>query len=67
MGDIKRQEIFKKIWNLVDNLKGAVDAWEFKDYVFGFLFYRYISEDFLNYVNNHPKAPAGFKYDLENY
>lgn len=66
MQELEKQELLKKIWSVVDGLKEAVDAWEFKDYVFGFLFYRYISEDFLNYVNNHPKAPENFKYEIED-
>jgi len=42
------------IWSIADDLRGKVDGWDFKIYVLGILFYRYISENFIQYANKHP-------------
>lgn len=47
----QRTELHNTIWKIADNLRGSVDGWDFKAYVLGMLFYRYISENFANYVN----------------
>lgn len=47
----EREELHRAIWNMANNLRGSVDGWDFKQYVLGMLFYRYISENFTNYVN----------------
>ena len=39
----QRAELHKTIWRIANDLRGAVDGWDFKQYVLGFLFYRYIS------------------------
>ena len=39
----QRQELFKTIWNIAEDLRNRVDGWDFKAYVLGFLFYRYLS------------------------
>lgn len=41
----ERAELHKTIWQIANDLHGSVDGWEFKKYVLGFLFYRFISED----------------------
>lgn len=52
MADNKeREELHKTIWSMANDLRGAVDGWDFKQYVLGMLFYRYISENFENFVN----------------
>lgn len=55
MADIKkdqeRDELHKAIWAIADELRGSVDGWDFKSYVLGMMFYRYISENLTNYVN----------------
>lgn len=49
--DQQRAELHKTIWKIADELRGSVDGWEFKSYVLGTLFYRYISESIIEYVN----------------
>ena len=40
----ERDELHRAIWAIADELRGAVDGWDFKNYVLGTMFYRYISE-----------------------
>lgn len=47
----ERAELHKTIWRIANDLRGSVDGWDFKSYVLGFLFYRYISENLTEYVN----------------
>lgn len=56
----EREELHKTIWSIAEELRGAVDGWEFKAYVLGAIFYRYISENLTSYINN-VQAAAGIK------
>ena len=47
----EREELHRTIWNIANDLRGSVDGWDFKQYVLGMLFYRYISENFSDYIN----------------
>ena len=47
----ERAELHRTIWNIANDLRGSVDGWDFKQYVLGFLFYRYISENLTAYIN----------------
>jgi len=47
----ERAELYRTIWNIANDLRGSVDGWDFKQYVLGMLFYRYISENITNYIN----------------
>jgi type I restriction enzyme M protein len=47
----ERAELHRTIWNIATDLRGSVDGWDFKQYVLGMLFYRYISENLSNYIN----------------
>ena len=62
MADIKKEqeraELHRTIWSIADDLRGSVDGWDFKQYVLGMLFYRYISENFASYINDG-EAEAG--------
>lgn len=49
--DQERNELHKAIWAIADKLRGSVDGWDFKSYVLGMMFYRYISENLTNYIN----------------
>ena len=55
MSDNKREqertELYRTIWALANELRGSVDGWDFKQYVLGMLFYRYISENLTTYLN----------------
>ena len=46
----QRNELQRKIWSIADDVRGAVDGWDFKQYVLGSLFYRFISEHFADYI-----------------
>ncbi len=60
----EREELHKAIWNIANDLRGSVDGWDFKQYVLGFMFYRYISENIANYINagEHATGNIGFDY-----
>ena len=47
----ERDELHRAIWAIADELRGAVDGWDFKNYVLGTMFYRYISENLTSYIN----------------
>ena len=47
---IQRAELQAKIWKIANEVRGAVDGWDFKQFVLGALFYRFISENFTNYI-----------------
>lgn len=67
MTDIKkeqeREELHRAIWAIADELRGAVDGWDFKNYVLGTMFYRYISEDLTNYINKNEIAAGDADFD----
>jgi type I restriction enzyme M protein len=56
----ERAELHRTIWNMANDLRGSVDGWDFKQYVLGMLFYRYISENITAYINKG-EHEAGFK------
>ena len=53
---IERAELHKTIWRIANDLRGSVDGWDFKSYVLGFLFYRFISENLTDYVNGSERT-----------
>lgn len=55
----QRAELHRTIWKIAEDLRGSVDGWEFKSYVLGTLFYRYISESIVEYINGL-QAEAGW-------
>ena len=61
----EREELHRAIWAIADDLRGAVDGWDFKNYVLGTMFYRYISENLTAYINEgeHAAGNAGFDYE----
>jgi type I restriction enzyme M protein len=60
MASTDRAELHKTIWKIANDLRGSVDGWDFKQYVLGTLFYRFISENLTNYLNDHQRK-AGIK------
>ena len=54
----ERAELHKTIWQIANDLRGSVDGWDFKNYVLGFLFYRFISEDLAAHLKKF-EAEAG--------
>jgi type I restriction enzyme M protein len=61
--DIQRAELHKTIWRIANELRGSVDGWDFKTYVLGILFYRFISENLTNYLNEHQKRTGDSSFD----
>lgn len=47
----QRAALHKAIWQIANDVRGAVDGWDFKAYVLGFLFYRFISEELARYID----------------
>jgi type I restriction enzyme M protein len=60
LANVERAELHKTIWKIANDLRGSVDGWDFKQYVLGTLFYRFISENLTNYLNEH-QHKAGIK------
>ena len=60
----ERAELHRTIWNIANDLRGSVDGWDFKQYVLGILFYRYISENLASYINagEHEAGDSSFDY-----
>lgn len=60
--ELEREELHKTIWKIANELRGSVDGWDFKQYVLGLLFYRFISENVEHYVNENQR-----KAGIENF
>ena len=62
----ERNELHRAIWSIADDLRGSVDGWDFKSYVLGTMFYRYISENLCSYINagEHEAGKTDFDYAL---
>ena len=60
----ERAELHSTIWKIANDLRGSVDGWDFKQYVLGILFYRFISENLSNYINReeHKTGNKAFNY-----
>ena len=59
----EREEVHRAIWAIADQLRGAVDGWDFKNYVLGTIFYRYISERLTDYINLNQQAAGIENFD----
>ena len=61
---MQRTELHRKIWSIADNVRGAVDGWDFKQYILGILFYRFISENMVEFFNKaeHEAGDLEFNY-----
>ena len=64
--DKEREELHKTIWKIANELRGSVDGWDFKQYVLGLLFYRFISENIENYVNENQKKAGITDFQYRN-
>ena len=60
----QRQELHSAIWSIAKDLRGSVDGWDFKQYVLGMLFYRFLSEQMVRHAekNEHDARKTDFKY-----
>ena len=59
----ERAELHRVIWQIANDLRGSVDGWDFKSYVLGILFYRFISENITAYINKLQKESGIADYD----
>lgn len=61
---LQRAELHRKIWAIADDVRGAVDGWDFKQYILGILFYRFISENITEFFNlaEHEAGDLEFDY-----
>ena len=59
----ERAELHRTIWQMANDLRGSVDGWDFKQYVLGMLFYRYISENLTAFVNRTEHASGDKRFD----
>jgi len=64
----ERAELHRTIWRIANDLRGSVSGWDFKSYVLGMLFYRFISENLTDFLNQHerrsPDSSPDFDYAL---
>lgn len=61
--EAQRAEVHKTIWRIANDLRGSVDGWDFKSYVLGMLFYRFISENLTAYINKLEQGAGAKDFD----
>lgn len=59
----ERAELHRAIWQIANDLRGSIDGWDFKQYVLGMLFYRFISENLTNYINADERRSGNKDFD----
>src|SRR3989344_8565182 len=59
----ERAELHRTIWQIATDLRGSIDGWDFKQYVLGMLFYRFISENLTNYLNEDERRAGKKDFD----
>lgn len=59
----ERAELHRTIWAMANDLRGSVDGWDFKSYVLGMLFYRFISENLTTHINNTEREAGAADFD----
>jgi type I restriction enzyme M protein len=59
----ERARLHSTIWKIANDLRGSVDGWDFKQYVLGILFYRFISENLANYINTEERRTGALDFD----
>ena len=59
----ERAELHKTIWKIANDLRGSIDGWEFKAYVLGSIFYRFISENICDYIHGLMKEAGQPDFD----
>jgi type I restriction enzyme M protein len=61
--ELERAELHKTIWRIANDMRGSVDGWDFKAYVLGMLFYRFISENLTAYLNEAERSAGNPDFD----
>ena len=64
--EMQRAELHKTIWRIANDLRGSVDGWDFKTYVLGMMFYRFISENLTDYINEGEWKAGNTDFDYCN-
>jgi type I restriction enzyme M protein len=59
----ERDELHRTIWQIATDLRGSVDGWDFKAYVLGILFYRFISENLSSFINKEEQRTGNMSFD----
>ena len=59
----ERDELHRTIWQIANDLRGSVDGWDFKSYVLGMLFYRFISENLTAFLNEEERRAGNPDFD----
>ncbi len=59
----ERDELHRTIWQIANDLRGSVDGWDFKSYVLGLLFYRFISENLTSFLNKEEQRAGKKDFD----
>lgn len=59
----ERAELHRAIWQIANDLRGSIDGWDFKQYVLGILFYRFISENLTDYINTDERRSGEKDFD----
>lgn len=62
----EREELHRTIWQIANDLRGSVDGWDFKSYVLGILFYRFISENLTAYLNKEEGRTGNTNFNYTN-
>ena len=62
MSEDQKKQIHQQLWNIANELRGKMDADEFKDYMLGFIFYKYLSEK-MHLFANEQLVEDGLKYE----
>ena len=61
--ETERAELHKTIWRIANDLRGSIDGWDFKSYVLGMLFYRFISENLTGYLNEQERKASSQEFN----
>ncbi len=64
--EAQRAELHKTIWRIANDLRGSVDGWDFKSYVLGMLFYRFISENLTAYIDSSERDAGDTVFDYKH-
>lgn len=59
----ERQELHSKLWAICNELRGSINGWDFKQYVLGMMFYRFISENITDYINKNEWRAGNTNFD----
>ena len=59
----ERAELHRAIWQIANDLRGSIDGCDFKQYVLGILFYRFISENLTSYINADGRRAGNKNFD----